>query len=104
MDQTSTGATVTNHPADLLVDPSYAELVLAADLTVAAASDSYLRILGKRREEVVGRPLREVVAEGPDLERLVDSLTLVLRTRRPHRAALDSIDGRGSASSHVRSY
>src|SRR5262249_14001691 len=78
-----------------LVDPSYAELVLAADLTVGAASDSYLRIVGKRREEVIGRPLREIIADGPDLEQLVDSLGLVLRTPRPHRTALDAIHGRG---------
>jgi two-component system sensor kinase FixL len=104
MDQTSTGPTAASDAADLLVDSSYAELVLATDLTVAAASDSYLRILGKTRQQVIGRPLREIVADGPDLERLIDSLALVLRSRRPHRTALDSISGRDSAAPRPASY
>ena len=103
MDQTSADAT-RNDAADLLVDSSCAELVLATDLTVAAASDSYLRILDKDREQVVGRPLRDVMAEGPDLERLVDSLALVLRSRRPHRTALDSIGGRFGTPARGASY
>jgi two-component system sensor kinase FixL len=95
MDQAATGPKAGRDAGDLLADSPYAELVLSTDLIVIACSSSYLRILGSTREEAVGRPLRDVLGEGSDLERLIGSLELVLRTGRPHRVALDSLYGKG---------
>jgi two-component system sensor kinase FixL len=98
MNQTSTGPTASKEAADLFVDSAYAEMVFAADLTILACSDSYTRLLGARRDAIVGRKLSDVMADGADLDRLVGSLELVLKTRRPSRTALDSLQGIGSAA------
>ncbi|MFO1082159.1 MAG: PAS domain S-box protein [Reyranellaceae bacterium] len=85
--------------ARLLAPSALAELVLAPDLTVVAASEPYLRLLGAPAGAVVGRPVAACLADGPDRERLLASLQLVLRSRRPQRTALDGLRGHGDAAS-----
>jgi PAS domain S-box-containing protein len=65
-------------------------LLLSPGLTVRAASAGFLGATGKRRDEVTGRPVREVLAGpgspyGPDAAaRLEASLQRVLTTRQAH--------------------
>ena len=73
MDRSSTGQGTARSAAELLVDSIYPEAVLSTDLTILSCSDRYLRILGRSRDKVVGHKLREVMADGPDRDRLTDS-------------------------------
>jgi PAS domain-containing protein len=64
-------------------------LVLSPDLTIVAASDTYLHATGAVRVEVVGRGLFDVLLDDPDEPNaggssdLRDSLARVLRDRVP---------------------
>ncbi|MBV8413352.1 MAG: PAS domain S-box protein, partial [Alphaproteobacteria bacterium] len=104
MDRSSTGQGTARSAAELLVDSIYPEAVLSTDLTILSCSDRYLRILGRSRDKVVGHKLREVMADGPDRDRLTDSLELVLSTRRPVRVALDLPSEAGETLSTPRSW
>jgi two-component system sensor kinase FixL len=87
MDDIST----TQEAADLLAGSPHAELVVSPDLRIVACTDTYLRALRVPREAIIGRAVREAFVAGPDLERLVTSLELVARSRRPQRIALEAL-------------
>lgn len=72
----------------------HAELVLASDLRIAAASDSYLRMFDLDRSAVTGRHVRELFTPGAAVETLISSLESVLSTRRPHRMGTESFEAR----------
>lgn len=63
----------------------HAALVLSPDLTVLAASDSYLDMLAAPLDQVVGRALRDVLAACRPLDDLLSSLDAVIRTGRQQR-------------------
>jgi PAS domain-containing protein len=71
-----------------------AYLVLAPDLTIAEASDAYLRTTFTERPNIVGRGLFEVIPENPNgpgitgLDDLRASLDRVLRLRRADAMAV----------------
>jgi PAS domain-containing protein len=71
-----------------------AYLVLAPDLTIAEASDAYLRTTFTVRPNIVGRGLFEVIPENPNgpgttgLDDLRASLDRVLRLRRADAMAV----------------
>ena len=78
-----------------------AYLLLAPDaprFTMVAANEARLRVTLTRREDVVGRPLFDVFPDNPadpaatGVRNLQASLAEVLRTRRPHRMALQQYD------------
>jgi two-component system, LuxR family, sensor kinase FixL len=77
-----------------------AYLVLAPDLTIAAASDAYLRATFTERQNIIGRPLFEVFPDNPDdpdatgVRNLRVSLERVLRFRRPDAMAVQKYDVR----------
>src|SRR5262245_40741952 len=77
-----------------------AYLVLAPDLTIAAASDAYLRATFTERQNITGRPLFEVFPDNPDdpdatwVRNLRVSLERVLRFRRPDAMAVQKYDVR----------
>lgn len=60
-------------------------LLVSSDLTVAAASDSYLAMMKVSRPDLVGRSIRDGLAGSDSLESLVASMNAALRTRQPHR-------------------
>jgi two-component system sensor kinase FixL len=103
MDQTSTAVAATaQDPAQLLDASAHAELVVSPDLCIVACTDTYLRTLGIDRQAIVGKAVREAFAAGPDLERLVASLELAVRSRRPQRATLGSLVPAGQPASAGR--
>jgi len=63
------------------------ELAFGPDLTVVACNAAYGSARGVSCETMIGRPAREAFAEGPALERLIVSLEIVRRSRRPHWVA-----------------
>ncbi len=63
------------------------ELAFGPDLTVVACNAAYGSARGVSCETMIGRPVREAFAEGPALERLIVSLEIVRRSRRPHWVA-----------------
>ena len=73
-------------------------LVLNPDLTIIAASDSYLRATMTKRDEIIGRGLFEVFPDNPDdpqatgVENLRASLERVLRNRAPDTMAVQKYD------------
>ncbi len=73
-------------------------LVLAADLTIVAASDAYLRATMTRREDVLGRRLFDVFPDNPDdpqatgVHNLGASLGRVLARRAPDAMAVQKYD------------
>ena len=78
-----------------------AYLLLAPDpprFTMVAANDTRLRVTMTRREDIIGRPLFEVFPDNPSdpaatgVRNLQASLHEVLRTRKPHRMALQKYD------------
>lgn len=78
-----------------------AYLVLAADppsFTMVAANDARLRLTNTRLEDVVGHPLFDVFPDNPTdpaatgVRNLKASLDEVLRTREPHRMAIQKYD------------
>src|SRR5262249_59200751 len=91
MDQNSTATAAPQDPQPLLAGSAHAELVVSTDLRIVACTDAYLRSLGVERKALVGKAVREAFAAGPDLERLVGSLELVSRSRRPEQTTLQSL-------------
>jgi two-component system sensor kinase FixL len=71
--------------ARAITDSDGAELAFAPDLTVVACSEAYGRAQDVACDALVGRPIREAFAAGPALDRLIESLEAVGRSRRPHR-------------------
>jgi PAS domain-containing protein len=78
-----------------------AYLILAADpprFTIVAANEERLRVTSTERENIIGRPLFEVFPDNPGdpgatgVSNLSASLNEVIRTRRPHRMALQKYD------------
>src|SRR5262249_51106134 len=64
-------------------------LVLAPDLTIIAASDTYLRATLTDRQNIVGHGLFEIIPEKPgDLDNLRASLERVLHFRSPDAMAV----------------
>jgi len=60
-------------------------LLLTPDLSVVAASDSYLKTMGVTRADLIGRDLRDVLAGSDSLNSLVASVKTALRTRQSHQ-------------------
>ena len=75
-------------------------LVLLPDLTIAAASDEYLRATMTRREEIIGREIFEVFPDNPNeaaadgVSNLRVSLGKVLRTGERDTMAIQKYDVR----------
>jgi signal transduction histidine kinase len=75
-------------------------LVLAPDLTIVAASDSYLRAINRQREQIVGRALLHAFPGGPGdttaalVPNLGPSLRRVLETRAADTMAVQSFGER----------
>ena len=75
-------------------------LVLAPDLTIVAASDSYLRAINRQREQIVGPALLHAFPGGPGdttaalVPNLGPSLRRVLETRAADTMAVQSFDER----------
>jgi two-component sensor histidine kinase len=73
-------------------------LVLDAQLIIVAASDRYLDLTSRAREEIVGRHILEAYPENPDAVGTVEqgplevSLRHVLTTRKPHEMAVIQYD------------
>ncbi len=78
-------------------------LALTPELTIVAASDSYLRATMTRRADIVGRHLFEVFPDNPDdpaatgVLNLRNSLKQVLATRQPDQMAIQKYDVRKPA-------
>lgn len=60
-------------------------LLVSSDLTIAAASEPYLNMMGASPRDLLGRTVREVFAGSDSLDALVASLAAALETRKPHR-------------------
>lgn len=73
--------------------------MLSPDLTVLAASDSYLEILAVPLDAVAGRGVGDVLAACHPLEELMSSLDAVRRTRQQHRMQSGAFQGPGGRSS-----
>ena len=80
-------------------------LVLTPDLTIAAASDAYLRATMTRREEIVGHNLYEIFPDNPDSsehalgsDNLSASLQRVLRNLEPDVLPVQRYDVRRPAA------
>jgi PAS domain S-box-containing protein len=86
----------TTHPSKGTVAPDFRllfesvpglYLVLAADLTIVAVSDAYLRVTMTNRDQILGRGIFDVFPDNPDdpsadgVRNLSASLNRVLRTR-----------------------
>lgn len=75
-----------------------AYLVLATDLIIEMASDSYLEATNTSREEIVGKQIFEVFPDNPatpnahGVKNLTASLQTVLSTKKPHRMAIQQYD------------
>jgi two-component system sensor kinase FixL len=78
-------ASVSQELAALVAASPSPVLLVSPDLTIAAASGSYLDMMGVSRADLVGRDIRDGFAGSDSLEALVSSLTAALRTRQPHR-------------------
>jgi len=59
-------------------------LLLSPDLMIVAASDSYLSTMSVTRADILGRDIRDVLANSDSLSALVASIRTALRTRKPH--------------------
>jgi PAS domain S-box-containing protein len=88
-------------------------LLLAPDaprFTMLAANEARLRATGTRREDVLGRPLFEIFPDYPadseatGVRNLRASLEEVLRTRKPHRMAVQKYDIRNTAGGFEERY
>lgn|GEM_PF-3567327 len=79
-------------------------LVLTPDLTIAAASNSYLHATMTRRDDILGRGLFDVFPDNPDdpnatgTHNLKASLDRVLKNRLPDTMAVQKYDMRKPAS------
>lgn len=66
-------------------------LLLSHDFTIAAASESYQRMVGRQEQDFVGLSVFDAFPESPDCEasgiskQFIDSVERVLRTHRSHR-------------------
>lgn len=73
-------------------------LILNNDLTIVGASDSYLRLTDRTRDDIVGRHILEAFPENPDAAGTVEqgplevSLRHVLATGKPHEMAVIQYD------------
>jgi signal transduction histidine kinase len=77
--------------------------VLSPDLTIVAATDSYVRATMRRRDQMIGRALFEVFPDNPDdphdgVKNLRASLELVMRDRIVHEMPVQRYDVRGPDS------
>jgi PAS domain S-box-containing protein len=81
-------------------------IVLAADFTILAANDIFLRNALRVREHILGRPLFEVFPDNPEdagatgESNLRASLERVLATRAPDTMAVQKYDIRGPAGDY----
>jgi two-component sensor histidine kinase len=73
-------------------------LVLDTDLTIVGASDAYLTLTDRSREDIVGRSILEAFPENPDAAGTVEqgplevSLRHALQTGKPHEMAVIQYD------------
>ncbi|KAA3507630.1 sensor histidine kinase [Agrobacterium rosae] len=73
-------------------------LILNSDLTIVGASDSYLHLTDRTRDDIVGRHILEAFPENPDAVGTVEqgplevSLRHVLATGKPHEMAVIQYD------------
>ncbi|MCA0248482.1 MAG: PAS domain S-box protein [Proteobacteria bacterium] len=88
MDQPATQVLGSPDAAQLLAASQAAELVLAPDLTIVACNTAYIAIHGVPHDALIGRSVRDAFSSGRVLDRLIDSLEVVCRTRRPHHLPL----------------
>lgn len=75
----------------LVAASSHAELLLSPTLDVLAASDSYLKAVNLARKNLVGRNMRQVLADSPGLLRLAASIETAAQMGHPHRTAVEKI-------------
>lgn len=73
----------------LVAASSHAELLLSPALDILAASDSYLKAVNLARKDLVGRNVRQVLADSPGLMRLAASIETAAQMRQPHRTAME---------------
>ncbi|MBS0525718.1 MAG: PAS domain S-box protein [Proteobacteria bacterium] len=64
-----------------------AVLLLSPGLTVVAASEACLRVLGTCRDDIVGRDLHQALAGSDSLDALVASANAAMRNGQPHHMA-----------------
>src|SRR5690606_6277775 len=75
-----------------------AYLILSPDLHIKMASDSYLKVTGTVREQILGKYVFDVFPENPAVEdssgtkNLRASFNQVLSSRKPHRMAIQHYD------------
>jgi len=62
-----------------------AVLLLSPSLTVVAASEACLRVLGAGRNHIIGQDVRQALAGSDSLDALVASANAAARTRQPHQ-------------------
>ncbi len=101
-----------NHPGDG-ISPDFravfeaspdAYLVLSPDLTIVAVNDNYLKTTRTSRDEVIGRPLFDVLRGDPSdpqpaaVANIRASLARVLTERRPHAMSVQRYPIRKSGS------
>lgn len=85
-------------------------LILLPDLTIVAASDSYLKATLTKREEIVGKNLFTVFPDNPEeLDstgelNLGASLKYVLKLKKQHKMALQRYDVRQANGTFVKKY
>src|SRR3954452_6378380 len=60
-------------------------LLLSPGLTVVAASEAGLHVLGASNDEIVGQDIRQVLAGSDSLDALIASANAAVRTRQPHQ-------------------
>jgi two-component system sensor kinase FixL len=71
-------------------------LFLSRQLEILGASNSYLDLLGRHREQIVGRTLRDVTAGWPSADEILSSVDMAVRTRAVHRHGPVGLTIRGS--------
>jgi two-component system sensor kinase FixL len=73
----------------LVAASSHAELLLSPTLDILAASDSYLKAVNLPRKDLVGRNVRQILADSPGLKRLTASVETAAQMRQPHRTGME---------------
>lgn len=85
MDSRSVQDPVSREVTALLSASPRPVILLSPDLAIVAASDAFLETMGVARDDLVGRNLRDALADSDSLSVLVNSVNAVLRSRVAHR-------------------
>jgi two-component system sensor kinase FixL len=91
MNSTASSALVPPVLSALVAASSHAESLLSPALDILAVSDSYLKVLNRTRGELVGKNMRQVLADSPGLERLAASINTAALMRQPHRTGMEKV-------------